>query len=60
MNDANSGDEVGMVSKKWRGCCAESFTDMDTFKITFPPGATLATKGLLVGALMLVVSQLSH
>ena len=47
---------MGEIKKKWRGWCAESFTDTDTFKIEFPDNIDVATKALLMGATMLVVS----
>ena len=47
---------MGEITKKWRGCCAESFTDTDTFKIDFPDNADVTTKAILMGATMLVVS----
>ena len=50
------GIQVGEITKKWRGCCAESFTDTDTFKIDFPDNADVTTKAILMGATMLVVS----
>ena len=49
---------MGEIKKKWRGWCAESFTDTDTFKIEFPDNIDVATKALLMGATMLVVSIL--
>ena len=49
-----SGTDVGEISKEWRGCMKESFTDLDTFKIEFPQNITLETKALLLGATMLV------
>ena len=49
---------MGEIKKKWRGCFAESFTDTDTFKIEFPDNIDVATKALLMGATMLVVSIL--
>jgi len=52
-----AGIALGEISKKWRGCGAEAFTDMDTFKIEFPDNIDLATKALLLGATMLVVSK---
>ena len=48
---------MGEISKKWRGWCAESFTDSDNFKIEFPTGADVTTKAILMGATMLVVSS---
>jgi len=50
----SGGISVGEISKKWRGLCAESFTDTDTFKIDFPVGADVTTKAILMGATMLV------
>ena len=54
------GITVGEIKKKWRGWCAESFTDTDTFKIEFPDNIDVATKALLMGATMLVVSILIY
>ena len=51
---------MGEIKKKWRGWCAESFTDTDTFKIEFPDNIDVATKALLMGATMLVVSIFIH
>ena len=46
---------MGEIAKKWRGWCAESLTDTDTFKIEFPDNIDVTTKALLMGATMLVV-----
>ena len=50
-----AGITVGEITKKWRGCCAEAFTDTDTFKIDFPDNIDVTTKAILMGATMLVV-----
>ena len=50
-----SGETVGEIAKKWRGCCSEAFTDTDNFKVDFPQGADVNTKAILLGATMLVV-----
>ena len=47
---------MGEITKKWRGWCAETLTDTDTFKIDFPDNIDVTTKALLMGATMLVVS----
>ena len=52
-----SGTDVGEISKLWRGCFNEAFTDLDTFKIEFPDNIDLETKAVLMGATMLVVSD---
>ena len=53
---ADSGIDVGTISKQWMGFCTEVFTDKDTFRVNFPTNATLETKAILIGATMLVVS----
>ena len=53
--ESSGGEVVGEIAKTWRGCCAESFTDTDTFQVEFPAGADVATKATLIGATMLIV-----
>ena len=52
-----AGIALGEISKKWRGCGTEAFTDLSTFKIEFPTNIDVATKALLLGATMLVVNE---
>ncbi len=49
-----NGNETGVILKKWSGLGKEMFTDADNFNITFPPGADLKKKALLLGALFLI------
>ena len=53
--EGSGGETVGEITKQWRGCCAESFTDTDTFQVEFPAGSDVTTKAILMGSLMLVV-----
>ena len=48
------GQELGKITKKWSGLVKESFTDADNFGITFPKGADLAQKAILLGAVFLI------
>jgi uncharacterized protein YxjI len=48
------GQELGKITKKWSGLAKESFTDADNFGITFPKGADLAQKAVLLGAVFLI------
>jgi uncharacterized protein YxjI len=53
--EIQSGDRVvGRIVKKWVGIGKETLTDADTFGLTFPPGATLETKAVLLGAVFLI------
>lgn len=45
---------VGCVAKQWRGCCAENWTDADTFSVTFPVDLPLESKVLMFGACFMV------
>ncbi|KAK3887916.1 hypothetical protein Pcinc_007999 [Petrolisthes cinctipes] len=51
---ADGSVEVGRITKQWRGCCAESFTDADSFGVTFPLNMEVRTKALMLGALFLI------
>ncbi|KAB7498704.1 hypothetical protein Anas_06747 [Armadillidium nasatum] len=51
---ADEDTKLGSITKKWRGCCSEAFTDSDNFRIDFPVGLTANTKALLIGAAFLV------
>ncbi|XP_071534250.1 phospholipid scramblase 1-like [Panulirus ornatus] len=60
-NDINfkifTGDDsaqIGLITKQWRGFCAEAFTDADNFGITFPMDLEVRTKALLIGATFLI------
>lgn len=57
MLSADGSVEVGRINKQWRGCCAETFTDADSFGVTFPLDMEVRTKALVIGALFLIVSQ---
>src|SRR5262245_25246584 len=45
---------VGRIVKKWSGLGREAFTDADTFGLTFPAGADVNAKALLLGAVLLI------
>lgn len=45
---------VGRIVKKWSGLAREAFTDADTFGLTFPTGADVNAKALLLGAVLLI------
>ena len=49
---------MGQIARKWRGCCEETFTDSDTFKVEFPSGSDVTKKALLIAATILIVSSL--
>ncbi|CAL4143519.1 unnamed protein product, partial [Meganyctiphanes norvegica] len=51
---SNDGQEMGKISKTWKGCCAEAFTDADAFSISFPLDLDVKAKALLIGAMFLV------
>ena len=55
----DAGSSVGQIARKWRGCCEETFTDSDTFKVEFPSGSDVTKKALLIAATILIVSS-SH
>ena len=48
------GIQIGNISKEWMGCCTETFTDADTFKINFPVDLDVKMKATLLGALFLI------
>ncbi len=48
------GREVGAIRKQWSGFLKESFTDADTFGVTFPSDADSRTKAVLLGAVFLI------
>jgi uncharacterized protein YxjI len=48
------GEPVGTITKKWSGLGTETFTDADTFGVSFPPGTSLRKKALLLGAVFLI------
>ena len=47
---------MGQIARKWRGCCEETFTDSDNFKIDFPTGIDVTKKALIIASTILVVS----
>ncbi|XP_045591234.1 phospholipid scramblase 2 [Procambarus clarkii] len=47
-------DQVGNITKLWRGCCSEVLTDAENFSITFPMELEVRIKALLVGAAFLI------
>ena len=51
------GVSVGSISKVWRGCCAEAFTDADNFKLDVEQVVSNEDKALLLGATFLIVSH---
>ena len=56
----DAGSSVGQIARKWRGCCEETFTDSDTFKVEFPSGSDVTKKALLIAATILIVSFISY
>lgn len=48
------GTEVGQIRKQWGGMGKETFTDADTFGVTFPQDLDVLTKATLLGATFLV------
>ena len=46
--------ELGKITKKWSGLLKESFTDADTFGISFPKKSDLNQKAILLGAVFLI------
>ena len=50
----NNGSEIGLISKKWRGLCRETFTDADSFKVQFPLELDVKLKACLMGAVFLI------
>jgi uncharacterized protein YxjI len=48
------GEDVGCVTKLWKGCAMETFTDMDHFKIEFNQAISNQDKALLIGAAFLI------
>ena len=52
LNDL-SGNQVGLVTKKYRGCCTECCTSADTIFIQFPKNASAADKANIISAVML-------
>ena len=54
----DAGSSVGQIARKWRGCCEETFTDSDTFKVEFPSGSDVTKKALLIAAAILIVSSM--
>lgn len=48
------GSEYGMITKKWSGLLKESFTDADTFGVTFPVEWDIKLKALFMGAVFLI------
>jgi uncharacterized protein YxjI len=48
------GQEVGKITKKWSGLLKESFTDADTFGITYQADLSPEHKDLLLGAVFLI------
>ncbi|CAG0902481.1 unnamed protein product, partial [Cyprideis torosa] len=49
-----SGEKVGRISKRWGGIIKETFTDADSFGISFPMDLDVQTKALLIGAAFLI------
>ena len=48
--------DVGAITWQWNGCVKQTFTDSDSFGITFPTEANLKQRSLILGATMLLVS----
>ncbi|XP_053381176.1 phospholipid scramblase 3-like [Mercenaria mercenaria] len=54
ITDPTLTQQIGKISKVWRGCCVEAIVDADTFRLEFPLDMALNTKILLMGALFMV------
>ena len=50
------GVSVGTITKVWRGCGAEAFTDSDNFRLDLDQAVSNEDKALLLGATFLIVS----
>jgi hypothetical protein len=50
------GEEVGRVTKQWRGVLRELFTDHDAFALEFEPRVPVELRGLLLFAALLIDS----
>ena len=50
------GEEVGRVTKEWRGVLREAFTDHDAFVLEFEPRVPVELRGLLLFAALLIDS----
>ena len=48
------GEPVGVITKKWSGLLKEAFTDADNFGVSFPPGASVYRKAIMLGAVFLI------
>ncbi|PAV88206.1 hypothetical protein WR25_05226 [Diploscapter pachys] len=49
-----SGNEIGEITKTWKGCCKETFTDADNFRVAFPVGMDINSKAAIIGAMFLI------
>jgi len=51
---AQTGEQVGIITKQWSGFGKEAFTDADNFGISFPLDLDVKVKATLLGALFLI------
>lgn len=51
---ADKSNQIGKITKQWRGWCAEALTDADNFGVTFPMDLEVRYKALLIGAMFLI------
>ena len=54
FNIRKNGTEYGKITKKWSGMLKESFTDADTFGVSFPVEWDIKLKALFMGAVFLI------
>jgi hypothetical protein len=47
-------EDVGNITKEWRGMSTEIFTDADTFSVQFPEGVDTSMKATLMGTTFLI------
>ena len=51
--------EVGKISKQWTGFIREGYTDADNFGATFPMDLDVKMKAVLLGAVFLIVIDIT-
>ncbi|XP_061172756.1 phospholipid scramblase 1-like [Saccostrea echinata] len=54
VSDLTETNVLGRIFKRWAGCGRESFTDADTFGVSFPIDMAVTSKALLFGTVFLV------
>ena len=54
------GEEIGKIAKQFSGLIKEYFTDADNFGVQFPMDLDVKMKATMIGAVFLIVSQLSR